>query len=47
MIRSTLLILLPAFIAAKLYQVLTLLAPAARYHLNDLYDASTTKKMWG
>jgi hypothetical protein len=27
----------------KLYQVIAVLTPAARYHLNDLYDGAQTK----
>lgn len=45
--RFILIALLPLILTAKLYQAVTLIAPGARYHLNDLYDAPQTKKMWG
>lgn len=32
---------------AKLYQAVAILSPAARYHLNDLYDGAQTKDEWG
>lgn len=32
---------------ARLYQVVAVLAPGARYHINDLYDGGSTKNQWG
>jgi hypothetical protein len=32
---------------AKLYQVVALISSGARYHINDLYDGSSTKPKWG
>ena len=47
MLRFILLALLSLVLNAKLYQVVALLTPGARYHVNDLYDAAQSKKMWG
>lgn len=47
MLRFILLALLPLVLTAKLYQVVAMLTPGARYHVNDLYDAAQNKKMWG
>lgn len=40
-------VLLIAAIQSKLYQVVAFIAPGARYHINDLYDAKTYEKQWG
>lgn len=40
-------LLLATQIHSKLYQVVAILAPGARYHLNDLYDAKDYKSKWG
>lgn len=32
---------------AKLYSVVAVIAPGARYHLNDLYDGGQFKTRWG
>lgn len=44
-----LLILLCLILAtqAKLYQVVAVAAPGARYHVNDLYHGTQTKDYWG
>lgn len=34
-------------ISCKLYQVVAILAPGARYHTNDLYDAKDYISKWG
>lgn len=34
-------------ITSKLYQVVAILSPGARYHLNDLYDGKDYKPKWG
>lgn len=47
MLRFILIALLPIILTAKLYQVVALLTPGARYHINDLYDGAQNKKMWG
>lgn len=41
------LVLLISSIQSKLYQVVTFIAPGARYHINDLYDAKEYQKQWG
>lgn len=33
--------------SSKLYQVVAVLSPGARYHLNDLYDGKQTISLWG
>ena len=40
MLRFILLALLSLVLTAKLYQVVALLTPGARYHVNDLYDGA-------
>jgi hypothetical protein len=40
-------LLLAAGINSKLYQVVAVIAPGARYHLNDLYDAKDYQNFWG
>jgi hypothetical protein len=35
------------FAETKLYQVVTVLTPAAGYHINDFYDGAQTKTQWG
>lgn len=39
--------LLIASLQCKLYQVVTFIAPGARYPINDLYDAKQYQKQWG
>jgi hypothetical protein len=41
------LLLLLAGINAKLYQVVAVIAPGARYHINDLYNGKETQSVWG
>jgi hypothetical protein len=32
---------------AKLYQVVAVITPGARYHINELYDGKETYRFWG
>jgi hypothetical protein len=33
--------------SSKLYQVVAVISPGARYHVNNLYDGSETINKWG
>ena len=46
LIRTVLILFLSSLASSKLYQVVSMFRHGARYHLNSLYDGTSTREMW-